>query len=202
MIRVAVIAPAMTLRVGLREVLGTIQNITVVAEAAGQDEIDLPNLGVDVLVLTSLDDLRDLDRDALPPVLLLTDDPADASALVGVPSWGVLPVNASEEELGVAIHALSEGLVVAAPTLLRNLLRLSPVVEITDSEPLPEPLTGREVEVLQMIAQGMANKQIAVSLGITEHTVKFHLSSVYAKLGVTSRTEAVRSGARRGLVVL
>jgi DNA-binding NarL/FixJ family response regulator len=56
--------------------------------------------------------------------------------------------------------------------------------------------------VLQLTAQGLANKQIAASLEISENTVKFHLSSLYAKLGATSRTEAVRAGARRGLVVL
>ncbi len=63
-------------------------------------------------------------------------------------------------------------------------------------------MTEREGQVLQLTAQGLANKQIAVALGISEHTVKFHLSSLYAKLGVTSRMEAVRAGARRGLVVL
>ena len=63
-------------------------------------------------------------------------------------------------------------------------------------------LTERERQVLQLTAQGLANKQIAAALEISENTVKFHLSSLYAKLGVTSRTEAVRSGARHGWVVL
>ena len=70
------------------------------------------------------------------------------------------------------------------------------------AEQVVDPLTGRERQVLQLTAQGLANKQIAVSLEISENTVKFHLSSLYAKLGVTSRTEAVRAGARRGWVVL
>ncbi|HBY93115.1 MAG TPA: helix-turn-helix transcriptional regulator [Chloroflexi bacterium] len=71
-----------------------------------------------------------------------------------------------------------------------------------ESEPLDEPLTARETEVLQLLAQGLANKQIAAALQISEHTVKFHVSSIYAKLGVTNRTEAVGLGVRRGLVVL
>jgi len=55
---------------------------------------------------------------------------------------------------------------------------------------------------LQLLAHGLANKQIAIRLGISEHTVKFHISSIYAKLGVTNRTEAVRVGVQRGLVFL
>jgi DNA-binding CsgD family transcriptional regulator len=69
-------------------------------------------------------------------------------------------------------------------------------------EQLIEPLTEREAEVLQLLAQGLANKQIAITLGISEHTVKFHVSGIYAKLGATNRTEAVRLGVRQGLIVL
>ena len=71
-----------------------------------------------------------------------------------------------------------------------------------EAEQVVDPLTERERQVLQLTAEGLANKQIAAALEISEHTVKFHLSSLYAKLGVTSRTEAVRAGARRGWVVL
>ena len=202
MIRVAVVAPAMALRVGLREVLGSLSEIDVIAEAARVEELSAS--GVDVLVLASADGLRTLEAESAPAVLLLTDDPEDVRELQNqsLPAWGMLPVNASEDELGAAVRALGEGLWVGAPALLRNLLRRPSVVEVSDTEPLTDPLTGREIEVLQMMASGLANKQIAVSLSISEHTVKFHLSSLYAKFGVTSRTEAVRAGARRGLVVL
>jgi DNA-binding CsgD family transcriptional regulator len=67
---------------------------------------------------------------------------------------------------------------------------------------LVEPLTPREMEVIQLMAQGLANKQIALALGISEHTVKFHLSSLYAKLGISSRTEAVKRGIELGLISL
>lgn len=192
----------MALRVGLREVLGGLSEVDVVAEAARVEE--LTALGVDVLVLASPDGLRALEPESAPAVLLLTDELEDVRELQkqSLPAWGVLPVNASEDELGAAVRALGEGLWVGAPALLRNLLRRPSVVEVSDTEPLTDPLTGREIEVLQMMASGLANKQIALSLGISEHTVKFHLSSLYAKFGVTSRTEAVRVGARRGLVVL
>jgi len=67
---------------------------------------------------------------------------------------------------------------------------------------LLEPLTKREREVLQMLAGGLANKEIAARLAISDHTVKFHVASILGKLGVSTRTEAVSVGIRRGLVLL
>ena len=66
----------------------------------------------------------------------------------------------------------------------------------------PEPLTERETDVLRLAAQGLTNKQIALALAISEHTVKFHISAIYAKLRVSNRAEAVRKGARWGWVPL
>ena len=100
------------------------------------------------------------------------------------------------------MRALGEGLWAGSPALLGSLLERRPAVLLEDGDPIVDPLTPREREVLQLAAEGLANKQIALSLGISEHTVKFHLSSLYTKLGVTSRTEAIRAGARRGWVVL
>jgi DNA-binding NarL/FixJ family response regulator len=76
------------------------------------------------------------------------------------------------------------------------------VIELSNPETAIEPVTEREMDVLQSIARGLSNKQIALELGISEHTVKFHLSALYAKLGATNRTEAVRIGTQRGLIVL
>jgi DNA-binding NarL/FixJ family response regulator len=197
LIQVAILAPALALRVGLREVFRGLDNIEVVADSSTLDE--LPE--VDVLVLTSPDYLSDLDEDA-PAVLLLTDDQNDASQLTDLPVWGVLSLDASAEELSAAVHALGEGLWAGSPALLQSLLERQPAFMIEDGDPIIDPLTPREREVLQLAAEGLANKQIALSLEISEHTVKFHLSWLYTKLGVTSRTEAIRAGARRGWVVL
>ena len=65
-----------------------------------------------------------------------------------------------------------------------------------------EPLTPREIEVLRLLSLGLANKEIAARLGISEHTVKFHLSAIYSKLGAANRAEAVRRGLQRGLIPL
>jgi NarL family two-component system response regulator YdfI len=198
--RVGVVAAAMTLRVGLRAVLNGLPDVTVVSEAAYPDE--LPSREIDVLVLVSSAALDALEKTT--PILLLTDDPADAQELAGLSfaAWGILPLNASEDELSITLRALGEGLWVGAPTLMRELLSRKPPQVLDNVDSTAEMLTGREIEVLQLTAQGLANKQIALALGISEHTVKFHLSSIYVRLGVTSRTEAVRAGARRGLVVL
>lgn len=202
--RVAIVASSLALRVGLREVLNGLPGAQVVAEASRVD--DLPWQEADILVLAAPDELAALAESAetLPPLLLLWDDPVGARMLpdLTAPAWGLLPLNASETELEAALRALEEGLSVGASVLLRGLLRQPGALEAADSAPLPDPLTGREIEVLQMMSQGLANKQIGLALGISEHTVKFHLSSLYAKLGVASRTEAVRAGARQGWVVL
>jgi DNA-binding NarL/FixJ family response regulator len=90
--------------------------------------------------------------------------------------------------------------VTAPPALIQPLLGAIPIAGQQDL--LVEDLTTRELEVLELLAEGMANKQIAYELEISEHTVKFHVSSIYTKLGVTNRTEAVMVGARLGLIVL
>jgi DNA-binding NarL/FixJ family response regulator len=197
LIRLGILAPALALRVGLREVFRGLEEVEVVADASSLAE--LPD--VDVLVMTSADYLSDLDENS-PAVLLLTDDLSAVTQLIDLPVWGVLSLDASTEELSAAVRALGEGLWAGSPALLQNLLERHPVPMLEDGDPVIDPLTAREREVLQLAAEGLANKQIALSLGISEHTVKFHLSSLYTKLGVTSRTEAIRAGARRGWVVL
>jgi len=198
LIRVAVIAPALALRIGLREVLRRLSDVEVLMESA----IPQGQPVVDAWVVTSADFLSDLDEEQIPPVLLLSDDPEQAARLNGLPVWGALPLEAAPEELQAALHALAEGLWVGSPALIRGLLERHTLTAIEDTEQVVDTLTERERQVLQLTAQGLANKQIAVTLDISENTVKFHLSSLYAKLGVTSRTEAVRAGARRGWVIL
>jgi DNA-binding NarL/FixJ family response regulator len=138
--------------------------------------------------------LNGADPSASTPTLFLTDEPLNVRELRrSLRLWGVLPGDASGEELAAAVHALSQGLIVGTSTLLFE----------SESEPSSHgPLTERELEVLGLLARGLANKQIAVGLGISEHTVKFHVSSIYSKLNVTNRTEAVREGLRGGWIAL
>ena len=207
MIRVLILAPTPALRSGLRALLSGEENIEVLAEAASISELHELD-GLDVLLVAgdeiNFGALRDALKEAepTPAVLLLNEQPEAARAIAGLPlrAWGLLPQDVGEQELIAAVMALHEGLLTAFPALMQPLL--GPASVLDQAEELIEELTERELDVLQWLAQGMPNKQIALQLDISEHTVKFHSSAIYAKLGVTNRTEAVRRGARLGLVVL
>lgn len=207
MIRLAILAPTPALRSGLRALLAADERVEVIAEAASSGKLEELD-GLDVLLVAGLEFSPEafrfnLEQTASPPaLLLLSEEPQVARALASLPlrAWGLLPPDAGEEELLAAVFAVHEGLLTAAPALMQPLL--GPATELGGVEELTEELTDRESEVLQLLAQGMSNKQIAARLSISEHTVKFHVSAIYGKLGVTNRTEAVRRGARLGLIVL
>lgn len=117
--------------------------------------------------------------------------------------WGYIPRSATGDEVLAAVRALASGLIAIDPALAVATFSLqSSALEMSQEERAGGDLTQREREVLQLIALGLPNKAIASRLGISEHTVKFHVAAILSKLGATSRTEAVRLGARRGLVIL
>jgi DNA-binding NarL/FixJ family response regulator len=215
LIRVYVVAPALAVRAGLRALLGEESDVDVLGESAWLGELDELPGELDVLVLvdgglTGVGSAREeleslLESAAQPAVLLLTaESPAPARLLAGLDTrvWGVLPLDSTAEELYAALLALHNGLLVGPPELVEALF----TPRLQDGELMREAaldaLTERELQVLQLLAQGLANKQIALALGISEHTVKFHVSGIYAKLGAASRTEAVRQGVRQGLIIL
>lgn len=214
MIRVGVVAATLAMRVGLRGLLDDNENVQVVAEAATLAALHPFPSEIDVLILV-LDDPLLLELDQMPEsmesiaMLALTDSELETVQSFSRQAhfaWGVLPVDSSEDELLAAINALKEGLIVGPPHILEVVFTPSLEAEHITSERrsggIIEPLTQRETQVLQLLSQGLANKQIALSLEISEHTVKFHVSSIYAKLGATNRTEAVRLGVRHGLIAL
>ena len=149
--------------------------------------------------------LRDLGTLRLPPgVVMLTDDPRPALGVELLRRGGraVLPRHASNEEIVAAIEAVAAGLVVLHPeamTSLRSasLARPGAVAAVADQR-----LTAREIEILGLIAEGLGNKAIAARLRISDHTVKFHIASIFAKLSAGSRTEAVTIGVRQGLIMI
>ena len=116
----------------------------------------------------------------------------------------LLPMTVSASEMKGAIAAITQGLVILHPEIAEYLFdwmgdRTSALEPIDE---LIEPLTPREIEVLNELANGLTNKAIALNLNISEHTVKFHISTILFKLDVASRTEAVTVGIRAGLVRL
>jgi DNA-binding NarL/FixJ family response regulator len=184
--------------------------LEVIGEAASLEEFQSLIFHTDVLVITEEAAAAPVLRSILTSLehqsalLLLTDDPQAARGLPDLPtrSWGVLPVDTTVEELQAAVRALHEGLLVGAPALLGPSLSRTLVAEMDDIDAPIEPLTEREKQVLQLLARGLANKQIAVALGISEHTAKFHISSIYTKLGVANRAAAVRVGIQQGVLSL
>jgi len=113
----------------------------------------------------------------------------------------VLPRAAAAEEIVLAIEAVAAGLVVLHPDRVDALRRVQPGQD-RSHRAVRESLTARETEVLTMMAEGLGNKRIAARLGISGHTVKFHVASVLGKLSASSRTEAVTIGLREGLIMI
>jgi len=137
--------------------------------------------------------------DVEAPIVALVRDEQDAATLLAGGSAGVLLHEAPAERLYAALRAVAEGLTVVDAGLALPSLRLA---DRAGLEPLTEELTPREIEVLDLLAEGLTNRAIAQHLDISEHTVKFHLSALMGKLGAQSRTEAVTRATRLGLLVL
>lgn len=112
----------------------------------------------------------------------------------------ILSREVAREELRVAILAAESGLILLHPTSANMLAHSSPVE--SNSAEFVETLTSREQEVLRLVSEGLGNKEIGGRLNISEHTVKFHISSILGKLGAASRAEAVSQGIRRGLITI
>jgi DNA-binding NarL/FixJ family response regulator len=211
MVRVIVVARFPAVRAGLRTMLDGVDGIAVVAEmstaALAAAEGRAP---ADVLVF-DLEDGEEQVPDvhgplAGMPVVLLAGGPDE---LVNLPAAeaprGLLLKHATAEELAAAVLAVSRGLMVLDPAVATAALasRAAGAARGTvDHDDPAEPLTERELEVLRLLALGLPNKGIALRLGISEHTVKFHVGAILGKLRAGGRTEAVMVAARRGLLPL
>ncbi|MBV9866132.1 MAG: response regulator transcription factor [Abitibacteriaceae bacterium] len=221
MTRVLIVAAYAAVRAGLHALLATAEDFEIIAEVSGSAELErlLPQARADVVLL----DYSDADGEGLSILELVTrhetglvmlSDSREALWLLterALPGWACLLKEADGIEIAGAVRAVAAGLVALDRSFL-PVLATSPLNDssIAETQPLPDPLlagagetlTTREREVLQLMAQGLPNKIIATRLGISQHTVKFHVASILSKLDAASRTEAVTQGARRGYVVL
>lgn len=207
MIRLLLASPSPAMRAGLRVLLNR-PDFTLVDDVTTDDEIlDLADTLTPQVIIYDLaldpganfDSLRQLRR-ALPMarVLGLSDSPADSRILRAMQAGmrGCLPRNATAEELASAVRQVADGEMVLPPTAAAAIL------EQLGGETAGESLTQREMQVLRAVAAGQTNKAIALKLGISEHTVKFHLGSAMGKLGAASRAEAVATAIQKGLISL
>lgn len=183
MIRVQIVAPAIT-RAGIESLLRASAEIEIVAAGA---EV--------VIAESNGDELPEL-PDSAAAVILLSDEPQWTGDALRAGVRAVLPRELGAAEMIAAVEAAAAGLVVMHPGDLEALLPAAHAVRPV------EALSPREIEVLGMMAEGISNKEIAARLGISEHTVKFHVASIMGKLHAGTRTEAVMLGVRTGLIMV
>lgn len=199
MTRVLVLAPSPVARAGLESLLRGTGSVEVIGSVANWTEYTGEDPDVVLADWEDGDDLSTGIADTVPQAAwVLMADPGLSGLADALRSGvrAVLPRHSSASQIVAAIEAAAAGFVVLEPGDLDGLL--------VNPQPasLAEPLTPREVEVLGMLAEGQSNKTIAHRLGISEHTVKFHVTSIMGKLDAGSRTEAVTQGIRQGLIML
>jgi len=197
--RVFVIAPTPALRLGLRAMLAQSDETLEVLEAANDRQE-----AADVLVVADPDDLASLAHNSDQGVVVLADDDAVVALLRSLPlrGWAIVPTDATADELRAAVLAAAHGMIALPLAMAGHVAPATSALRSADAPDLRQPLTPRELEVLELVSRGLPSKLIAQSLAVSESTVKYHLSSIYAKLGVASRTEAVSRAARLGLITL
>jgi two-component system, NarL family, response regulator YdfI len=211
-IRVCIVAASPLARAGLENLLAA-RGVEVAGSFATIDSLGdlLADSAPDVILVDASGDspevlvaqLTDSDLASDAAIVVLADNlpPAFSADALRAGVRAVLPSDVSPDQLVASLQAVAAGLFVIHPTELTTVL--PGAVPATQSLPeLAEPLTRREREVLQMLASGLGNKEIAARLNISDHTAKFHVASILGKLGAATRTEAVSLGIRRGLVLL
>lgn len=203
-IRVLVADDHVTVLEGLSAIIGRQPDMMVVAEASnGREAVELwrrrrPDVSLLDLRMPMLDgvgateQIRGDDISARIIVLTTFDTDADLFKAIKAGAKGYLLKDAPREELLECIRKVHAGETSIPPSLVARLA----------AGMSSEPLTGRELEVLTLLSNGKSNKEIGVNLYISETTVKSHLRSIFAKLNVLSRTEAIAAASRRGLVQL
>jgi NarL family two-component system response regulator YdfI len=211
-IRVFIVAASSLARTGPQNLLAE-RDVEVVGSAANFESLAAlwPDVMADVVLIdasgeqleTLIDSLTASQIASEANVVILADhsEPRLIAEALQTGVRGVLPGDVSPDQLVAALESAAAGLIVVHPAEVNVLFPPANPASRAVAE-LAEPLTARESEVLQMLASGLANKEIAARLLISEHTVKFHVASILGKLGAGSRTEAVAIGIRRGLVLL
>jgi DNA-binding NarL/FixJ family response regulator len=211
-IRVFIVAASPLARAGLENLLAA-HDVGVAASSATVDALAemLADAAPDVVLIDSsgepfesaLESILTSGLASDVSVVILGDGitPAASTDALRAGIRAALPGDISPDQLVSALQAVANGLLVVHPSHANEGLPAGSAPPRTLDE-LAESLTRRELEVLQMLAAGISNKEIATRLNISEHTVKFHVASILGKLGAASRTEAVSLGIRRGLILL
>jgi DNA-binding CsgD family transcriptional regulator len=195
--RVGIIADTIALGRAISDLLADEERIQVVSfTVLPHRSRENPSPYIDVIVATSPGLVRSIPPDG--PAVLIVGPETGPERNFRDPVRGWLPSNPTSSELSAAVHAVAQNYVVLTEKQGKQLISFGLREQTANS--LGESLTPRESEVLLMLADGLGNKEIAKHLGISDHTAKFHVAQILAKLGAGSRAEAVAIGLRRGLV--
>lgn len=199
------------LRESMRNLLDRQEDMEVVGEAAdGEEAVKLslktkPDIAVLDIVMPRLNGIeasKEIKKvSAGTAIIILTayDDPQYVLGLLEAGAAGYLLKSARGRDVVAAIRAVREGESVLHPSIIAMLLKRAMGLQVNESKPKSkESLTEREIEVLKLAAQGMSNKEIAENLSVTVRTVKAHISNLFAKMDVASRTEAILKAVREG----
>ena len=200
MTRLLIAAPSAVVRAGLETLVAGDPAVEVAGSFADLSSVEALRPDV-VLAALPVEELAPPADGVAPAIVLLSADaqPAWSSEVLRLGVRAMLPRDATPAEVLAAVEAASTGLAVVDPHDLEALLSASnPTAASAEST----VLTPRELEVLRLMAEGAANKNIAWKLGISEHTVKFHVASILAKLNASTRTEAVAIGIRKGMILI
>ena len=200
MTRLLIAAPSAVVRAGLETLVAGDPAVEVAGSFADLSSVEALRPDV-VLAALPVEELAPPADGVAPAIVLLSADaqPAWSSEVLRLGVRAMLPRNAAPAEVLAAVEAASTGLAVVDPHDLEALLSASnPTAASAEST----VLTPRELEVLRLMAEGAANKNIAWKLGISEHTVKFHVASILAKLNASTRPEAVAIGIRKGMILI
>lgn len=215
-LRVLLVAGTSARRAHLAAVISrALRNVTVISEfqisparfAASKSHVLVADLDTPGSAAAMLDFLQGAPSGAGAIALIDDPDPAWVRSALRASIHAIISRDANSEDMQLALQAAEAGLVLLHPTSVHGLLQNNSMDEMNDlsSEDLPhedtiEDLTARESEVLRLVSFGLGNKEIAARLAISEHTAKFHISSILSKLHAGSRTEAVSLGMRKGLI--
>ena len=217
MIRTLVAAASPVVRAGLEALLAKSASVAVVAATSGDslaDDIETHEPQVVLVAVESRDATPNiasrlvLSPDAVqrtPAFVVIADTPTVSwtADVLRAGARGVLSRDVTPDEIIAALEAAAVGLVTLPAELAVEMVSAARATSAPrQAGPPTQPLTRREIEVLGMLAEGLANKNIAARLGISEHTVKTHVASILTKLDAFSRAEAVAIGARQGLILL
>ncbi len=204
-IRIAVAATSAVRRAGLESIIRSHADLHL-AGSFGAVASLVPfarSTELDVIVIDS-DSIHDLLCPAISDaaIVLLTEvsDARSISRLLRSGVRSILSRESHPDNVLSAIYTAYDGLVLLSTPIAESLAAVYGDQPLEVEDELSEEITSRETQVLRMLAEGLVNKDVAARLGISEHTVKFHISSILDKLGASTRTEAVTLGIRRGLI--